>query len=399
MAPSNPTTWQQYFDMVDKEAEEHVFSIVWEDYIIGRIEEGRQNLSFMQGKTIDDYWAYHKAKDREELKKAREAPGPSIGDFWKAAYYFNPLERKREDPNDLVNIVDTNKLQRIPLGTLYGTQLELQPDLGALDNAYAKVHNLPLQRLAFPSAISFLQGHPSEDERLISVQSDKDALLRRFLCLGWVIKHDVNRMTGHCLVIDMDETSNKKRHPWFILAPQWDDPNVVFTAEADDLLHADQFVKQGDDDVEGIFPGTNNRTTLARLRSDALLHQNQTGPFLSYFSTKLVFEITRFGQPYDRKQRNDPRYLKGTYLPVLMDLFWNPSTQEEICYNEDRWVYFRYHRPTKSYNYDQPAYTDNFTEWLPRVTPTPTANADVHAHSLARRRRDRDRDRRLTSEA
>ena len=117
--------------------------------------------------------------------------------------------------------------------------------------------------------------------------------------------------------------------------------------------------------------------------------ENKIGPVLQYFNRSLQFEITRYGQP--DQQRNDPRYLKGTYLPVLMQLYWNDQTKEEICYNEDKMVYFRYNRLTGDHNYDQPAATDNYTETLPRPVLAPSASRNMSQHfSHARRRRDRD---------
>lgn len=348
MAESTPASWEELFDIVREESKRLVDSPNFESYIANRIKQGQQHFSFMQGKTTKDYYHYHHQKIEAEIRRSGEEPDLSAQQFWISAYDFNPLARH---DNDFVQKVASMKLKRIPLGRLNGTRLELEPDLGALEKSYAHVHNMPLQRLTFPSAISFYECHPSEDRELIKVGADKDTLLRRFFCLGWVIMitGDEWVRTGHVLVIDMDETANKKRHPWFLLASEWYDDHCLYP-DGDRTIYAEQFVEQGRSDVEGIFPDTNNRTTVARLRSAQLERQNKTGPFLQYFSPNLEFEITRYGQP--GQQRNDPRYLMGTYLPVLMELYWNDGTKEETCYNEDKMVYFRYHRLTGAYNYD-----------------------------------------------
>ena len=329
------------------------------------------------------------------MQRRREEPSPSAQQFWRAAYDFDPLARH---DGDLVQMVDSKKLQRVPLGRLEGTRLELEPDLRALEQSYARVYNIPLPRLKFQSAISYYECHPSEDEEMVRVEADNDTLLRRFLCLGWVIMIDEYGWirTGHVLVIDMDETAIKKRHPWFLLASEWYDDHCRYP-DGDRTIYAEQFVEQDRSDVDGIFPNTHNRTTVARLRSAQLEEHKKTGPFLQYFNPSFQFEITRFGQP--TQQRNDPRYLKGTYLPVLMQLYWNDKTKEEICYNEDKMVYFRYNRLTGHYNYDQPAATDNYTEMLPRPTPAPSTSCSMSQQfSYARRRRDRDASRQQNTE-
>ena len=181
----------------------------------------------MQGKTTKVYYDYRLRQIERERQIGLEKPGPSIQQFWREAYDFNPLARHN---SDLVQMVASKKLKRIPLGRLYGTKLELEPDLRALDESYARVYNIPLQRLMFLRSVSFYECHPSEDKNMIKVKSDKDALLRRFLCLGWVIKLDDNEWvrTGHVLVIDMDEAANKKRHPWFLLASEWYDDHCLY---------------------------------------------------------------------------------------------------------------------------------------------------------------------------
>ena len=255
MATSNPTTWEELFDIVREESKEFADSSKYEGYIADRIKQGQQHFSFMQGKSTKDYYDYHLRKIERERQISREKPGPSIQRFWREAYDFNPLARH---DSDLVQMVASTQLKRITLGRLYGTKLELEPDLGALNESYAHVYIMPLQRLIFPSAVSFYECHPSEDKNMIKVKADKDTLLRRFPCLGWTIMVDGNDWvrTGHVLVIDMDETANKKRHPWFLLASEWYDDHCLYP-DGDRTIYAEQFVEQGRIDVVGIFPNTN----------------------------------------------------------------------------------------------------------------------------------------------
>lgn len=397
MAHSIPTTWQEYFEIVDEESTQYAASGQFEPYIEHRIKQGQQQFLFMQGKTTKDYYHYHYQKTMAQMQQSLQTPGPSAQQFWRSAYFFDPLAI---ESSGLLQIVASEKLKRVPLGRLNNeAQLELEPDLGALEQSYAHLYNMPLKRLAFPSAVSFYECHPSEDQAMIRVRADEDTLLRRFLCLGWVIEVNGNDWirTGHVLVIDMDDTPNKKRHPWFLLASQWYDDHGLSPNE-NRTIYAEQFVEQGTSDVEGTFRNTNNRTTVARLRSKQLEDQGKTGPFLQYLSPTLHLEVTRFGQP--KQERNDPRYLKGTYLPVLMELYWDSQRNEEVCYNEDKMVYFRYNRVTGGYDYDQPAATDNYTERLPRPVPGPSTSSNMNQHfSHARRRRDRDASRRQTTEA
>ena len=250
--------------------------------------------------------------------------------------------------------------------------MELEPDLGALSTSYAEVLNIPLSGLAFPGAISYRQAHPSSDEEVFVAPSNQDRHLRRFLCLGWVIQvngdgNDNWIRTGHVLVLDMDDTIEKKRHPWFVLAAEWYDDHGWYPD--DQVIRSEEFVEQGrTDDEEGILPGSTSRTTVARLESKQLETQNKQGPFLQYFHKNLEFELEGFGLP-DKNERHDPRYLRGTYRPVFMEMYWDATRHEEVCYNVDKMVYFRYHRPTGRYTWVQHAATDNFTEEL-KVFPS-----------------------------
>lgn len=393
----NPKTWEELFDRLYVESSQHTATAFFESYIDSRTELGRQMFPFMAGKTAKDFYKYQTDRTKKQLRPDPSQSGPTVAQFWHAAYEFNPLARHDKD---LGKIIATNKLKRIPLGKLYGTRLELEPSLGALSDSYARVCNMELPRLSFPTAISYKKSHPSENEEVLVVPSDKDLHLHRFLCLGWVIEVDGQEWTrtGHVLVIDMDETPNKKRHPWFLLAAEWSDDHCMYPDNTDGTIRAEEFVEQGrTDGVEGILPGTTNRTTVARLRSRQLKDHNQSGPFLAYFHENLEFEVTRFGLP-DEDERDDPHYLKGTYLPIIMEMYWDADRNEEVCYNEDKLVYFRYHRPTGRYIWIQPAATDNFTE-TPRQTtsaPIPVASRPRGRPTYAQHRRERNQLQRTT---
>lgn len=358
-----PTTWQEVFDIIFQESLSLVDSDSFETYISDRIQESRKYFPFMRGSTTEHYYEYHAETFARETRASAAEPGPTAQQFWRAAYEFDYLARH---DGDLVGIINTEKLKRVTIGKLHGTRMALEPELGALHDSEAAVRNIPLPRLPYPRAISYASNHPSESGFAIKVWSDQDTLLRRFLCLGWVVRQDGPDLwtkTGHALVVDLDKTPNKKRHPWFVLATQWPDDYDRYPDSLDGLIHAPEFVEQ--DPVgylDGVLPSTNERTTVARLRSRQLELQGKKGTYLQYFGDDFEFELTRFGLSGEQEQRNDPRYLKGTYLSVIMEVYWNTTTNEEICYNEDKLVFFRYHRPSGAYSYIQPEATDNFSE-------------------------------------
>ena len=180
MVEPEPTTWQEFFDMIDEGSTKHAHTSYFLTYIIDRIKQGQQQYPFMQGKTNKDYTEYMIEKEEEEDKREAAVPAPTALQFWRAAYDFDHLRARQN--GDLMAMVASGKLKRIPLGQLYGTHLELEVDLGALYSSYVRINeDMGVQRLIFPSAVSFYECHPSEDERMIRVSADKDTLLRRFL--------------------------------------------------------------------------------------------------------------------------------------------------------------------------------------------------------------------------
>lgn len=294
-------------------------------------------------------------------------PKPTSQDFWKAAYFYNPLG-PNPPPNGsaLQRIITSGRMEPISIGKIYGTTLlKLLPVIGALPAPDIPGFEAPFDFAATDSAaISYPDGHPSEDDMAPQwenlpgggmrqsqkppiIKAADDDKLRRFAALGWVLQEARDgrwNKTGHVLVIDMDDRDVRQRQPWLILASEWPTDGAE-TPEGGFTIYADEKVGRNDRTVPGVFPGDNNRTPICRI-----MPMNKKGqkniPVLQQLGDNFNFVPERLGghRPA-RRSRNGPG------LANVMELYWDPVAEQEVCYTKQGLEYMRYDRKSNAYSF------------------------------------------------
>ncbi|KAL8877661.1 MAG: hypothetical protein Q9198_004364, partial [Flavoplaca austrocitrina] len=176
----------------------------------------------------------------------------------------------------------------------------------------------------------------------------RDDKLRRCAALGWIIMENSDgdwKRTGHVMVIDMDDRDIRQRQPWLILAPEWptdgvEMPDGTFTHRADDVVRRD------DRSVAGVFPGDQNRTTICCIRPQDPRVDMLGQPVLQCLGPGFKFNPVRLGG--HRASRPTDH---GPGLVRMMEWYWDPAIQREVCFTQDGMVYMTYDTTTKEYTY------------------------------------------------
>jgi len=250
----------------------------------------------------------------------------------------------------LQRILSRRNLESVPLGKYGGSnnaRLELIPEIGALPTTDNVEGRISLYYAATDSgAISYPDGHPSEfEESRFRIRSTEDRKLRRFASLGWVIRVDGETWarTRHVLVKDVDV--GRDRHPWFVQASGW--PSEFENVNGGFTTYAEARVDRDDAWQPGVLPGGMNRTPVAKIVPYKLFDASSI-PVLKQFGPDFDFLAERHGG--DRSY--DSTMLQfGPDLAHVMEWYWDPVTEEEVCYYKNGEEYMRYDRQTKQYTY------------------------------------------------
>lgn len=320
------------------------------EFVHKLFEHAQQTYPFMSNVTILDYYRYSLRQNALQ-KQMIQGPKPTPEQFWNAAYNFDPLNTPAGTVSDLQRILSRRNLESVPLGK-YGAmsdaRLELLPEIGALPTTDDVEGRISLRYAATDSgAISYPDGHPSEfEESRVRIKSTEDRKLRRFASLGWVIRVDGNSWarTGHVLVMDMDVGRN--RHPWFVLASEW--PAEFEDADGGFTTYAEARVDRDDSSQPGVLPNGKNRTPVARIIPYHKTPDTLSIPVLKQFGPNFDFIAERFGgdRSYD-----GTKVQFGPDLAHVMEWYWDPVTEEEVCFYKNGKEYMRYDRRNKQYTY------------------------------------------------
>ncbi|KAL8763144.1 MAG: hypothetical protein Q9184_000989 [Pyrenodesmia sp. 2 TL-2023] len=367
---STPRTAEEVFNAIEHEMDRlGVYYRSMADisaYIDEQLAEAKNKYPFMQGKTHKDYSIHQGLRMHARFRVEETAPIPTSKDFWAAAYEYNPDEASSAGNSRLEKIIGSTRLGPITIGSLWGrTTLRLLPGLGSLP-AQDIEQDIHLRYAPTRTgAISYPDGHPSEEELVLTVVSEaggpptvkakpqpvitarEDNILRRFASLGWVIMEASNGdwiKTGHVLVIDMDERHVRHRQPWLVLASQWPTDGEE-TPASEFTWYADETVDRGDKEQPGVFPGDRNRTPICRIRP-LRGEKPEEGPVLKQLGEHFDFEPVRYGGTRHWKESQ-----LGPGLAHVMDWYWDPKKDQEVCYSKDGVAYMRYKPFTKEYSY------------------------------------------------
>lgn len=186
----------------------------------------------------------------------------------------------------------------------------------------------------------------SKGKATSTIKPQDDDKLRRCAALGWVTMESLGggwEKTGHVLVIDMDDRAVRHRQPWFILASEWPTDGDE-TSEGGFTIYAGEDVERDDSSVPGVFPGDNNRTPICCIKP---MWKAKDGRIvLQQFGEDFEFIPVRLGG-HRRAKRSE----KGPALARIMEWYWDPDAEQEVCYTKEGLEYMRYNRQSKEYSF------------------------------------------------
>ncbi|KAL8929342.1 MAG: hypothetical protein Q9172_000514 [Xanthocarpia lactea] len=309
---------------------------------IAKFEELKAKNALLRNINYEDYVIYWAELAYQSVwQKINSRRAYTATQLWHQLYH-HPLTTMVQS-NELAKFINYSYFPKvIELGKLNGeTPCRLAPRHGLLKESEDLFGNLSYAPVS-AYAVSYAEGHPSEEEISLVVPRD-DTVLRRFREIGnIIIRTELGdwQMTGHVMVMDLD----RDRHPWLILAKTWEtDEDEPRTFTAPDT------VERNDDAALGVLPGNNNRTTIARLNT---LHQSsaQSKPFLLQFGADFEFGLERSGKEVTRAERHSQQ---GPSLAKIMTWFQRPNGQQ-VCFDEQGIEYMTRHPSTGAYSYPYP---------------------------------------------
>lgn len=307
-----------------------------------RFAEAKARFPFMKDISYTqytDYWCRHALE--AVRNRHQSTPAYSAREFWHKLYH-DPLTNAAET-NAFCKFLNYSYFAEvIDIGKLDGeTSLRLAPGAGLIDNGEDLFDDLDWADDG-ASAVSYAEGHPSEGEvRLIS---PKDGILRRFWEVGYILMNIGTGWvkTGHVLVLDVEK--GRDRHPWIMLAKTWetdeDEPKTITVPDR---------VRRGDRSAFGVFPGNQNRTTIAKLVPIEDSRAKPT-PLLKQMGSNFTFRLQRSGKATTREEA---RSKYGPDLAQAMTWFKRPSG-EEVCFDKQRNEYMTCDPVTGTYSYPNP---------------------------------------------
>lgn len=307
--------------------------------------------------TIQDFAGIWLHRDALEREKKPNAPIPTGKDLWRAVCAWEPdplRSAPREKLFDIYALIRSPRFAPVPLGKLRGEimcALDPQVCLAPAEGSYVprrKKFGFSPSNGDITRAIRYADGHPSEGMYRLkhTAAEDPERTLRRFVSLGYVLMMiDGNWVqTGHALVLDADH--GIKCHPWFVLSNRWwtHEENWIHEHDTEFKVPA-QKVLRDDEEALGVIPleGQRNRTPIARLTH---YRGKREGPekFVTHFGEDFCFDFARMGQ--DREVVRSPW---GPHLAEIMNWWWDPVREEEVCYTQDGREYLRYNPATRQY--------------------------------------------------
>ena len=353
---SEPQSWEEACEMIDAR-------------LIASLDEGvdayaasmEQNFNefrvkyprLMEGKTLFSVKAHNALKDLADDMNAQSAPLCTATQLWDAVSRLDALALRNNDPLSLRKLLCSENFGPIPLGKVYGThQLWLLPAFAALPSSVTEVKPKLKYSQTFSEAISYPDGHPSEDEFTLRVNNnDDEEELRRYVSLGWVVQgtRDEFEYTGHALVIDVEEGRNL--NPWIVLSSKYPN-NGEPTWTGDYKVYVPEIVDRDDPETdEGVLPGDNNRTPVGKIKA---IGAKSTTPIIRLFGPDFQFTIIRRGSA-----RGYIRSNHGPGLARIMEWRLDPDKNQEVCYLKDGREYMRFDLGTRRIMYSKRA-TESF---------------------------------------
>ncbi|KAI4254503.1 MAG: hypothetical protein L6R42_007159 [Xanthoria sp. 1 TBL-2021] len=305
------------------------------------LDEARNEYPHVANLTLRDYVKYWSNKANEEWENQKESMKfYSLTELWKFLYQ-TPLQN-RQDADIWATFLNNSYFPAvIDLGKLDGkTTLRLAPGNFYFEH-FSSV--CPPEHEYVGTGVVAAKYGDRHAVKGAQYGSSDDGVLRQFKEVGCILADGMNGWdrTGHVLVIDMGE--GRERHPWIILAREWEVDDGYLYHE----VRAPQSVSKNENEALGVFPGYSDRTTIARLNAGD--NSNMSTPLVLQFGPNLGLELD------DRGTNDMTEMSKGPELARVMP--WvrrrDRSDCQEICYSDDDGmeVYMRYDARDQKFSY------------------------------------------------
>ncbi|KAL8883621.1 MAG: hypothetical protein Q9192_007075 [Flavoplaca navasiana] len=344
MAYEDTTPWVRVYHKIDSQLPLGYWSSPDPAADVKRLlNEAQQDYPHMANLTWRDYRKYWSNKVKENMIKEKQTMNYySLTDLWDFLYK-NPL-RNRNDANEWATFLNNSYFPKvIDLGKLNGRiSLRLAPgnfhfehldSVCPPDHAYVNTGVL---------AVEYQDRYAVTDAQY---GSKDDGVLRQFKEVGCILAHGLYGWdkTGHVLVIDMG--TGRNRHPWIILAKQWEEDDGYLFHE----VKAPQSISINQYEAKGVFPGHSDRTTIARLIANPPEDSNAAS-FIQRFGSDFNFGL-------DDRRASGVDMSKGPELARVMPWVWSLDQTEtrQVCYSDEFAIkeYLRYDAETGVFIYPE----------------------------------------------
>ncbi|KAL8857376.1 MAG: hypothetical protein Q9178_006142, partial [Gyalolechia marmorata] len=207
----SPSVIRVFHDIHDHIRVDYDLQADQETPTIAKFEEHKAKNALMRNINYKDYVIYWAKLSYQSIReRANSRWAYTASQLWHRLYH-HPLTTTVQS-NELAKFINNSFFPEvIELGKLNGeTPCRLAPRHGLLNESENLFGNLSYAPVS-AYAVSYAEGHPSEEEISLVVPRD-DSVLRRFREIGnIIIMTELGdwQMTGHVMVMDLD----RDRHP------------------------------------------------------------------------------------------------------------------------------------------------------------------------------------------
>ncbi|KAI4169209.1 MAG: hypothetical protein LQ343_005871 [Gyalolechia ehrenbergii] len=327
-------TKEQVFDALERRIDDaggfDLDLVRYTEVLDQQLDAAKARFPFMQSVTRKEYSIYRSTKDYLERRATNDvyqmddgSPAPTSKDFWAAAYDYDPYANALPHSRKLIDLLKKGRLGNVVI------------------DGHPSEDNLRLTVIS--QGLSRTKPHPV-------ITPEEDNRLRPFYSLGFVMQEDAFgewRKTGHVLVMDMDDRSIRHRHPWLVLASQWPAEDCEDTEDDSGFHYVSEVVYRNAEAAAGVFPGDRNRTPICSIQPHLPEGASRSDlPVLKQLGEDFNFAPYRYVSAYPVKDKG-----KGPDIAFVMDWYWDPVNEKEICYYQDGTIYMCYDPSKKEYSY------------------------------------------------
>ncbi|KAL8883991.1 MAG: hypothetical protein Q9215_007868 [Flavoplaca cf. flavocitrina] len=344
MAYADPTPWVRIYHKIDSQLPLGYWSgLDPAADVKPLLYEAQQDYPHMANLTWRDYLKYWDNKvDEDMIKENQSMKYYSVTDLWD--FLSNHPLRNRTDADEWATFLNNSYFPKvIDLGQLYGRiPLRLAPGNFHFEHFDSVC---PPNHKYIDTGVLAVEYQDRHAVTGAQYGSKDDGVLRQFKEVGCILANGLNGWdkTGHVLVIDMGPGRN--RHPWIILAEQWDEDDGYLFHQ----VKVPKSIGKNSPGAKGVFPGNSDRTTIARLIPKP--GTPSPTPFLLQFGSDFQFGL-------DDRGTSAVHRSKGPELARVMPWVWrlDETGLQQRCYSDDFGIrdYLLYDAETGVFIYPEP---------------------------------------------